>query len=57
MEYLKEHGIAYSTLKSRVKKDRGMLKKLFEVCCLLEMDQFGNEIGYKVKSTNNDCCD
>ena len=56
-EYAQAHGIAYTTLKSRVTKGRKQLKKLFEDCCHLELDQFGNVIGYEVKSADTKCCD
>lgn len=40
--YAEEHEISYSTLKSRVQKARGELRKSFERCCSLTLDQFGN---------------
>jgi RNA polymerase sigma-70 factor (ECF subfamily) len=56
-EYAQANGIAYTTLKSRVTKGRNQLKKIFEDCCHLELDQFGNVVDYESKSANVDCCD
>lgn len=40
--YAEHFGISYSTLKSRVQKDRAQLRRLFEDCCHLTLDQRGN---------------
>ncbi|MGF1909405.1 RNA polymerase sigma factor SigZ [Vibrio kasasachensis] len=44
-----QQGISYSTLKSRVKKSRSELKKLFEECCELTLDKHGNVIDFQRK--------
>jgi RNA polymerase sigma-70 factor (ECF subfamily) len=49
-------GISYSTLKSRVQKGRGELRKLFEQCCTLELDSHGNVIDYHQKSKGCNSC-
>lgn len=56
-EYAARHGLAYSTLKSRVKKAREAMRKLFEDCCHLSLDAQGNIIEYQVKpgSCDTDC--
>lgn len=54
--YAAELGISYSTLKSRVQRGRTQLRKLFENCCELEMDRYGNIINYReVDGTCNRC--
>ncbi|EGU47916.1 RNA polymerase sigma factor SigZ [Vibrio ichthyoenteri ATCC 700023] len=45
-----QQGVSYSTLKSRVQKSRGELKKLFEECCDLELDKHGHVIDYQKKT-------
>lgn len=40
-DYAMQHNISYSTLKSRLKRSRQELKKLFEQCCTLELDKDG----------------
>lgn len=49
-ELAKVKGVSYSTLKSRVQKGRGELRKLLEQCCTLELDKYGNVIDYHQKS-------
>jgi len=51
--YAAETGISYSTLKSRVQRGRTQLRGLFEDCCHLELDRYGNIIDYQGKS---ECC-
>lgn len=43
-------GLNYSTLKSRVQKSRAQLKKMFQECCTLELDQYGSVIDCEIKS-------
>ena len=50
-----EHGVSYSTLKSRVQKGRQQLRQLFEDCCQFSFDQHGNVIDYDSKSNCKDC--
>lgn len=49
-EYASNSDISYSTLKSRVQKSRKLLRKLFDDCCHMSFDQFGNIIEYAPKS-------
>ena len=49
-------GLSYSTLKSRVQKSRVQLKKLFEECCTLELDQHGSVIDCERKSKGCSNC-
>lgn len=51
-EYADAHGIKYSTLKSRVKKSRNNLFKLFNECCELSLDSKGRLIDYSAKKTS-----
>ncbi|KII76444.1 RNA polymerase sigma factor SigZ [Vibrio renipiscarius] len=44
-----QQGVSYSTLKSRVQKSRGELRKLFEECCDLTLDKHGYVIDYQKK--------
>ncbi len=54
--YAEQHGISYSTLKSRVQKSRMLLKRLFEQCCEFEQDAQGRIIGYgKQKKSSKSC--
>lgn len=55
-EYARKHGIAYSTLKSRVQKSRGQLRKLFEDCCELTLDKRGRIIDCYQKSGSCNRC-
>lgn len=48
-DYAEQNGISYSTLKSRVKKARELLKKQFDDCCYFELDKNGNVIDYQRK--------
>ncbi|MGB0834703.1 MAG: RNA polymerase sigma factor SigZ [Psychrobium sp.] len=50
--YAEQNGISYSTLKSRVKKAREMLKKQFDDCCHFEFDKNGNVIDYQRKGAS-----
>ncbi|MEM9220634.1 MAG: RNA polymerase sigma factor SigZ [Cyanobacteria bacterium P01_F01_bin.150] len=57
-EYAAFQGLAYSTLKSRVKKSRNAMRSLFEDCCHLIVDGKGNIMDYTKKShiCHKDCC-
>ena len=54
--YAEEHGISYSTLKSRVRKSRSQLRTLFESCCQLELDSRGNVYDCDAKAGQCDNC-
>ena len=56
-EYAEQLGISYSTLKSRVQKSRGLLKKVFDDCCHFKIDKIGNVYDYEVKTKKYDSCD
>ena len=49
-EYAEQLGVSYSTLKSRVQKSRGLLKKVFDDCCHFKIDNIGNVYDYDVKT-------
>jgi RNA polymerase sigma-70 factor (ECF subfamily) len=51
-EYLE---ISYSGAKSRVQRAREKLKDLFEACCEIEYDKYGNVLDYYKKNTPVDC--
>ncbi len=51
----KQLGISYSGAKSRVQRGRDMLKILFEQCCEISSDAYGNIIDYKKKGCSKDC--
>lgn len=55
-EYAEEKGIKYSTLKSRVSKARGELRKLYENCCFMSLDQQGNIMDYDRKRPKQKNC-
>lgn len=55
-EFAASQGIAYSTLKSRVKRGREAMRDLFENCCHLSLDSQGNVIEYQPKSDDCGCC-
>ena len=52
-KYAQQHGISYSTLKSRVQKARAQLRDVFENCCHFTLDAQGNVLDYRKKS--GDC--
>jgi RNA polymerase sigma-70 factor (ECF subfamily) len=53
---LAEHlGISYSGAKSRVQKAKVKLKELFEECCYISSDSYGNIIDYKSKHCKKNC--
>ena len=53
--YADEHGISYSTLKSRVQKARSQLRCLFEDCCHLSLDHRGAVMDFDPKEPLNKC--
>ena len=55
-DYAKEQGLAYSTLKSRVKKARAELRKSFESCCEFAFDAHGKIIDYTTKENSDKTC-
>jgi len=54
-QYAEQLGVSYSTLKSRVQKSRGLLKKVFDDCCHFKIDKTGNVYDYDVKTKNERC--
>jgi len=54
-QYAEKLGVSYSTLKSRVQKSRGLLKKVFDDCCHFKIDKVGNVYDYDVKAKNERC--
>ena len=50
IEYAAQHGVSYSTLKSRVQKSRSDLRSVFENCCDLTLDSRGRVSDYIPKS-------
>ena len=48
-DYAAEHGISYSTLKSRVQKSRGNLYRLYKGCCVMSLDSKGGLAGCDLK--------
>jgi len=52
-QYGEQLGVSYSTLKSRVQKSRGLLKKVFDDCCHFKIDKIGNVYDYDVKIKND----
>ena len=55
-EYANKERISYSTLKSRVQKARGQLRKRFEDCCHLSVDRYGNLADFEPKTKNCKKC-
>ena len=54
---LAEHlGISYSGAKSRVQRAREKLKEIFEECCNISADPYGNILEYTSRHSN-ECCD
>ncbi|MEI6895860.1 MAG: RNA polymerase sigma factor SigZ [Colwellia sp.] len=56
-QYAEALEISYSTLKSRVQKSRGLLKKVFDDCCHFKIDKTGNVYDYDVKTNQCGKCD
>ncbi len=55
-DYAAEKGIPYSTIKSRVKKARSELRKVFDDCCHMQLDNQGNLMDYEVKENKHKPC-
>lgn len=53
-EYAEKLGISYSGAKSRVQRARKQLHSLFNECCRIESDKYGNVIEHECK-TNCGC--
>ncbi|WP_095498256.1 RNA polymerase sigma factor SigZ [Paraferrimonas haliotis] len=51
--YAQQHGIPYSTLKSRVQTSRQQLKRLYERCCQYDLDSRGRLMDFHPR--NNSC--
>lgn len=49
-DYAEQHGLRYSTLKSRVQKSRKLLRALYDNCCHMSLDKDGNIVDYQHKS-------
>ncbi|WP_237485505.1 RNA polymerase sigma factor SigZ [Vibrio hippocampi] len=52
-QYAEQHGIKYSTLKSRVAKSRNKLKHLFDDCCQMSIDSQGNLMDFDPNSPSS----
>lgn len=53
---LAEHlGISYSGAKSRVQRAKLKLKEIFEECCNISYDKYGNIIDYKSRHCKKSC--
>ncbi len=55
-QYAEQHGISYSTVKSRVQKSRSLLKQVFDDCCHFNIDKLGNVYGYDRKDNRGKAC-
>ncbi len=55
-DYARQHGISYSTLKSRVQSARRKLRKRFQRCCDFELDQNGALMDFHPKAKNCTNC-
>ena len=55
-DYAARTGLNYSTLKSRIQRGRGQLRRLFEACCHLELDHRGNIVACQSKSSGCNTC-
>ncbi|WP_299496893.1 RNA polymerase sigma factor SigZ [uncultured Shewanella sp.] len=55
-EYAAANSIPYSTLKSRVKKARSQLRKVFDDCCHMQLDTQGNLMDYDVRENKKKSC-
>ena len=51
--YAELNNIKYSTLKSRVKKSRINLQRLFNQCCHFELDSHGRLVGFEHSQNSN----
>lgn len=55
-DYADEHGLAYSTLKSRVQSARLALRSVFDNCCRMSLDASGNIADYTPKGGSCKSC-
>jgi len=55
-DYAENANMAYSTLKSRVQRARAQLRALYEDCCSLTLDKYGNVVEFRTKSGGCDSC-
>jgi len=55
-DYAEKAGISYSTLKSQVQRARAKLRTLFDDCCNLTLDKYGNVVEFTTKSGGCDSC-
>jgi len=54
-EFAEKAAISYSGAKSRVQRGRHQLFELFNQCCKVSADKYGNIISYKKKNNCSDC--
>lgn len=55
LELAQHLGISYSGAKSRVQRAKVKLKELFEDCCNISYDNYGNIIEYHSRSSGKNC--
>lgn len=55
LELAKHLGISYSGAKSRVQRAKIKLRELFEQCCNISSDNYGNIMDYQARN-KKDCC-
>jgi RNA polymerase sigma-70 factor (ECF subfamily) len=55
-QYAEQHGLSYSTVKSRVQKSRHLLKQVFDDCCHFKIDKLGNVYDYDPKNNSRPRC-
>ncbi|PSW16584.1 RNA polymerase sigma factor SigZ [Photobacterium rosenbergii] len=55
-DYAEQHGMKYSTLKSRVQKSREKLNRLFNECCEMKLDSHGNIIDFEQRGACRKKC-
>ncbi len=55
-QYAEQHGISYSTVKSRVQKSRQLLRQVFDDCCDFNIDKLGNVYDYERKNNQGKAC-
>lgn len=55
LELAKHLGISYSGAKSRVQRAKIKLKEIFEECCNISYDKYGNIMDYKSKHCKKSC--
>ncbi len=55
-QYAEQHGITYSTVKSRVQKSRQLLRQVFDDCYNFNIDKLGNVYDYERKNNQGKAC-